>query len=114
MKARSDESEDGTARRTGNLAEALLAGENRILELVARGGSLSKSLDGLCRLIEELSGGSLCGILLVDRTGSHVEHGAAPSLPPAYTQATHGRVITADAGPCGMAACLKVQVIAGD
>src|SRR5438132_12450377 len=35
--------------------EALLAGENRVLELVARGDSLSDILDNLCLLVEEQS-----------------------------------------------------------
>lgn len=103
-------------RRKGQLeqAEALLAGENRLLEMVARGDSLAEILNSMCRFIEELSSGSLCGILLVDAAGNRVEHGAAPSLPQKYNEAIHGRLLTADAGPCGMAACLKKQVIAAD
>src|SRR5258706_360863 len=102
--------------RLGELeqAETLLAGENRLLEMVARGCSLTEILSALCRLIEEFSSGSLCGILLVDATGKRVEHGAAPSLPRAYNEAIHGRTIEANAGPCGMAACLKERVIAAD
>jgi len=95
-------------------AETLLAGENRLLEMVARGFSLTEILTALCRLIEELSSGSLCGILLVDSAGNRVEHGAAPSLPESYNEAIHGRHLRPGAGPCGMAACLKKQVIAAD
>ncbi len=67
-------------KRIGELekAEAMLAGEKRILEMVARGSSLSEILGALCRLIEELSSGSFCAILLADPTGNRVEHGAAP------------------------------------
>src|SRR5262249_31715680 len=36
-------------------AEALLAGEKRILEMVARGDPLPHVLDSLCRLVEELA-----------------------------------------------------------
>ena len=39
--------------------EALLAGENRVLEMVAKGNSLGDILDHLCRLVEELSPGVL-------------------------------------------------------
>src|SRR5713101_8426880 len=95
-------------------AETLLAGENRLLEMVARGRSLPEILASLCRLIEELSSGSLCGVLLVDRAGNRVEHGAGPSLPPTYNEAIHGRALNPGAGPCGRAACLKEQVIAAD
>jgi PAS domain S-box-containing protein len=95
-------------------AETLLAGENRLLEMVTTGSPLTKMLSALCRLIEELSNGSLCGILLVDPTGNRVEHGAAPSLPQGYNAAIHGRPVNPSAGPCGMAACLKEQVIVND
>ena len=38
-------------------AETLLAGENRLLEMVARGCSLSEIQTALCRLIEDLANG---------------------------------------------------------
>ena len=62
-------------------AETLLAGENRLLEMLATGCTLSKFLDALCRLIEEIASGTLCGIVLVDPIGNRLQHGAAPSLP---------------------------------
>ena len=46
--------------------EALLAGEKRLLEMVAKGDSLPSILDAICRLVEELCSGSLCSILLLD------------------------------------------------
>ena len=51
-------------------AEALLAGENRLLEMMASGCSLANILEALCRLIEEAMSGSLCGIVLVDPSGT--------------------------------------------
>ncbi|HMP82239.1 MAG TPA: GAF domain-containing protein [Verrucomicrobiota bacterium] len=95
-------------------AEVLLAGENRILEAVARGVALTDILASVCRLIEESSPGSLCGILLYDAANNRVEHGAAPSLPEAYNRAIHHRTVTPEAGPCGTALCLKEQIIAAD
>ncbi len=95
-------------------AETLLAGENRLLKMVASGCSLAEILSALCRLIEELSRGSLCGVLLVDHANCRVEHGAGPSLPPAYNEAIHGRLVTPSAGPCGLAICAKEQVIAAN
>src|SRR5438132_952259 len=62
--------------------EALLAGENRLLEMVAKGESLPSILDGICRLVEEISSGSLCSILLLDANGDRLWHGAAPSRSP--------------------------------
>ena len=60
-------------------AEALLAGEKRVLELVAKGNPLPEILDSLCRLVEEQARGALASILLVQ--GNRLKHGGAPSLP---------------------------------
>ena len=62
-------------------AEALLAGENRILEMIAKSGPLVPILDALCRLVEEVSPGSLATILLLDSESNRLWHAAAPSLP---------------------------------
>lgn len=107
---------ESSRQRVGELAhgEILLAGENRLLEMVARGAPLTEILAAHCQLIEELTPGSLCGILLYDRANNRVEHGAAPSLPKAYNDAIHHRTVTREAGPCGTALCLKEQVIAAD
>src|SRR5207253_10204150 len=45
-------------------AEMLLGGEKRLLEMIARGVSRARTLDALCRLVEELDSGSLSSILL--------------------------------------------------
>ncbi|HSQ50699.1 MAG TPA: sigma 54-interacting transcriptional regulator, partial [Nitrospiraceae bacterium] len=95
-------------------AEALLAGENRLLEMLATGCTLSEILDALCRLIENLASGSLCGIVLVDPISHRLKHGAAPSLPLGYNESIHGRPVNIYSGPCAMAAFLKEQVIAAD
>ena len=104
---------DECRKRMGELehTEALLAGEKRILELVARGIALPEILGALCRLIEDPSVGSLCASLWVDHAAKCMEHGAAPGRPQSYNDATHSRPVKFDAGPCGMAACLKEQVI---
>jgi PAS domain S-box-containing protein len=90
-------------------AEALLSGEKRILEMVARGDSLRQILDTLCRLVEEQASGALASILLVD--GDRLRHGGAPSLPKAYTDAIDGAIIGPCAGSCGTAAYRREQVI---
>jgi PAS domain S-box-containing protein len=94
--------------------EALLAGENRILELVAKGDSLGDILDRLCRLVEELSPGVLASILLMDANGKQLRHGAAPNLPKAYTDAIDGASIGPSVGSCGTAAYRAEQVIVSD
>ncbi|MEK6639421.1 MAG: GAF domain-containing protein, partial [Nitrospirota bacterium] len=95
-------------------AETLLAGENRLLEMLATGCTLTEFLDALCRLIEEIASGTLCGIVLVDSIGNRLQHGAAPSLPLSYNESIHGRPVNPLSGPCAMAASLKEQVIAAD
>jgi len=95
-------------------AEAVLAGEKRVLELIAGGSALGSILDGLCRVAEEISSGSLCSILLLDANGERLCEGAAPSLPKSYTEAFKGREIASCWGPCGAAAFRKEQVVAAD
>ncbi|MEP6891841.1 MAG: sigma 54-interacting transcriptional regulator, partial [Nitrospirota bacterium] len=68
----------------------------------------------LCRLIENIASGSLCGIVLVDPISNRLKHGAAPSLPLSYNESIHGRPVNIYSGPCAMAAFLKEQVIAAD
>src|SRR5215471_11795662 len=93
-------------------AEALLNGEKRILEMVAKGESLAQILDTLCRLVEEQTSDVLTSILLVD--GDRLRHGGAPSLPKAYTEAIDGVVIGPAVGSCGTAAYRGEQVIVED
>jgi len=95
-------------------AEAVLAGEKRVLEMIAGGDALASILDALCRVAEEISCGSFCSILLLDAKGDRLWHGAAPSLPKSYTEAFNGREIASCWGPCGAAAFRKEQVIADD
>jgi signal transduction histidine kinase/PAS domain-containing protein len=103
-------------KRMGELehGEALLAGENRLLEMVAKGESLPSILDGICRLVEENSSGSLCSILLLDANGDRLWHGAAPSLPASYIGAFGGRAIGPTTGPCGRACFFKKPFIVSD
>lgn len=45
-------------------AECLLAGENLVLEMTARGSSLESILEALCRVVEQTASGCLCSIIL--------------------------------------------------
>ena len=95
-------------------AEALLAGQNRILEMIARGKPLAETLDGLTRFIEAQCAGMLCSVLLLDEAGQHLQHGAAPSLPEAYSRAIHGLAIGPRVGSCGTAAFRREAVVVTD
>jgi PAS domain S-box-containing protein len=95
-------------------AEVLLAGEKRLLEMIAKGDSRAPILTGACLLVEELAGGSLTSILLFDPNGKCLRNGAAPSLPPAYNKAIDGIVIGPSVGSCGTAAYRGEPVIVAD
>ena len=93
-------------------AEALLSGEKRVLELVAKGNPLAEILDSLCTLVEEQASDALASILLVQ--GDRLKHGGAPSLPKAYTDAIDGVLIGPSVGSCGTAAYRGQQVVVED
>ncbi|MCH8810824.1 MAG: GAF domain-containing protein, partial [Gemmatimonadetes bacterium] len=75
---------------------------------------LNEVLDEVCRMIEAQLPGAMCSILLLDRDGSTLRSGAAPSLPEAYAQALDGLTPADCAGSCGTAAFLGSQVIVSD
>src|SRR4029453_15603560 len=89
----------------------LLAGQNDALERVIRGAPLPETLDFLLRVIEAQCPGMLCSILLLDPDGTHVRHGAAPSLPETYTRAIDGAAIGPRAGSSGTAPFRREPVI---
>src|SRR5467141_608335 len=102
---------DVTERR---LAEALRDGESRILEMIARDAPLEETLENLVRVVEAQFAGLLCSVLLLDDDGQHVRHGAAPSLPKAYTKAIDGLCIGPKAGSCGTAMYRRELVVVTD
>jgi PAS domain S-box-containing protein len=67
-------------------AEFLLAGENLVLEMTARGGSMESILESLCRVVEQTIIGSHCSVMLIDPTGSKVQSVVAPSLPASFNE----------------------------
>ena len=95
-------------------AETLLAGEKQLFELVGSGHSTSEVLEAICRLVEGTASGCYCSVVLVDSSGTRLEHGAAPSLPTSFITSIIGRPVNIDSGPCAMAASLNKQVIAPD
>ena len=105
---------EASERAERKRAEALLAGEKRLLEMIARGTPLAIVLDALCRLVDELSDRSLSSILLLDPDGQRLRHGAAPNLPKSYTAAIDGSLIGPVAGSYGTAAYLKETVTVTD
>jgi PAS domain S-box-containing protein len=91
--------------------EFFRAGQSRVLEMIAADAPLSEVLKSLVLLMEEQAEGLRCSILLLNRDGKHVRHGAAPNLPEAYVKAVDGSPIGPRNGSCGTAMFTRKPVI---
>jgi PAS domain S-box-containing protein len=94
--------------------EALLAGEKRLLEMIATGVALKEILNALCLIIEEQRSGTLASVLLLNPDGVHLDSVAGPSLPKEWIQQMEKLPIGPCAGSCGTAAYRRSQVIVSD
>lgn len=99
------------ARKRAELLEKCRA---QGLELITTGESLPVTLEAMVQSVEEQNPRMICSILLLDDTGKHLLHGAAPSLPDFYNDAIHGMEIAANAGSYGIAAFTNKRVIVDD
>jgi signal transduction histidine kinase/FixJ family two-component response regulator len=89
--------------------------QNRVLEMITQGASLSEALTFLVRSIERQSAHEVKGsILLLDRDGIHLRHGASPSLNATYNAAIDGIEIGPAVGSCGTAADIRAPVVVAD
>jgi signal transduction histidine kinase/DNA-binding response OmpR family regulator len=95
-------------------SEHLLAGQKRVLEMIATGAPLEETLAALVKFLESGSEGIFGSILLLDEDSVHVRHGAAPSLPEGYIKAVDGAAIGSYAGSCGTAMFRCEPVIVTD
>jgi PAS domain S-box-containing protein len=96
-------------------AIARVAEQNRILELISQERFLDDALAELVRSIETQSQDTMhASILLLAPDGTHLRHGAAPSLPDAYNAAIDGLAIGPTAGSCGTAAYTREPVVVSD
>ena len=95
-------------------SEALSAGQNEVLQMVALGAPLEAILDKLIRIIESQIPGMLGSVLLLDEDGVHVRQGAAPNLPPEYIDAINDEPIGPRAGSCGTAMYWGKPIIVTD
>ena len=102
------------AEQDAHESAELLKGQNQVLEAIARGESLQRTLDRLVRVIEAQCPALLCSILLLDSDRLHVRHGAGASLPATFTRAVDGQCIGPRAGSCGTAAFRGEAVVAED
>ncbi|HEU5081105.1 MAG TPA: ATP-binding protein [Opitutaceae bacterium] len=101
----------GDERLAAAKREQWLTGQNVVLEMIASGAPLEKSLDALVRLIESQAPDMFCTILIVDEEGTHLRHGAAPRMTESFVRAIDGRAIGPVAGSCGTAVYRRAQVV---
>jgi PAS domain S-box-containing protein len=95
-------------------AETLLAGEKRVLEMIATGIPLKQILNALCLIIEEQRQDTLASILLVNPDGVHLDVIAGPSLPKEWTCHMEKLPIGPRAASCGTAAYRGSPVMVSD
>ena len=97
------------------LRDSLRVREGRIAFEFAAGDSLETVLNRHLLAIEASADTDLLtSILLLDRDGKRLSHGAAPSLPKEYCEAIDGSEIGPGAGSCGTAAFLERAIYVTD
>jgi PAS domain S-box-containing protein len=94
--------------------EFFRAGQSRVLEMIAADAPLADVLTSLVLLMEGQAEGLRCSILLLNRDGKRVRHGAAPHLPEAYIKAVNGAAIGPRNGSCGTAMYRRRPVVVTD
>ena len=94
--------------------EFFRAGQSGVLEMIAADAPLADVLTSLVLLMEGQAEGLRCSILLLNRDGKHVRHGAAPNLPEAYVKAVDGAPIGPRNGSCGTAMYTRRPVVVTD
>ena len=96
------------------LKRTLLSAEEQSRAQISAGAPLTEVLETLLVGVEAQSKGMLASVLLLDEAGTHLLHGAAPSLPEAYCAAIHGIEIGPSVGSCGTAAYFGHPVYVAD
>src|ERR1044072_1266897 len=94
--------------------EFFRVGQSGVLEMIAADAPLLDVLKSLVLLMEEQAEGLRCSILLLNRDGKHVRHGAAPNLPETYVKAVNGAAIGPRNGSCGTAMYTRRPVVVTD
>lgn len=95
-------------------AEALLAAEVRLLEMVARGEPLPQVLGALSRHVEELCGVCSCSVQVVAPDRKHFQVAAGSRLPNVFYDILDGKAIDSGYDPCSLAVIEKTPVITAD
>jgi PAS domain S-box-containing protein len=98
----------------GTTFDALYLLDDKVLAMIIGQNPLGRTLDALCREIEQQHAGLLCSVLLLEADGVTMRNTAAPSLPEEYSQAIDGLKAGPYAGSCGTAIYRRAPVIVPD
>ena len=94
-------------------ARALVSLEREVLAMVVQGAPAEAVVAALASGLERLaSPGLLASVLLLE--DGRLRHGAAPSLPPAWSALIDGTPIGPSVGSCGTAAFRRERVVVAD
>jgi PAS domain S-box-containing protein len=96
------------------LAQKLIAGENRVLEMIAQGKALPFNLYALCQVIEEQAEGAMCSTSLLDEEKNTLYCVAGPGLPGDFRSVMDGFAIGPRQGSSGTAAFRRELVVVAD
>jgi diguanylate cyclase (GGDEF)-like protein/PAS domain S-box-containing protein len=92
----------------------LLDGQNSILEMIAKGSSFEEVLAAIILLIESVSNGGICSIMLLDENSNCLVQGASPHLPEEYNAGLEKIPVGYGFGSCGTSAYFKKPIIVSD
>ena len=95
-------------------AEALLAGERRLFEMIATDVPLKEIFNELCLIIQQQRPGTHASVLMLTREGHHLTVVAGPTLPEGWSEQMEKLPVGPCAGSCGTAAYRGTLVIASD
>jgi diguanylate cyclase (GGDEF)-like protein/PAS domain S-box-containing protein len=95
-------------------AEGQLAGQARVLDLIARDAPLMETMDALAKVIEAEASGARCAILLMDDSSETLTVAAAPSLIDVGLHEADGLRPGPEAGTSGTAAFRREPVYCTD
>jgi PAS domain S-box-containing protein len=95
-------------------AERVVLRQNQVLELIASGAPLKRTLAEIARLVESQLPGSACVVTLLDDDGQVIRGSIGPSLPDAYHELIKGIRIGEGVGSCGTSAFRRAPVVSED
>jgi PAS domain S-box-containing protein len=95
-------------------AEALLAGQSRLFEMIATGVPLKEIFNELCLIIHQQLPGTHASVLMLTREGHHLTVVAGPTLPEGWSKQMEKLPVGPCAGSCGTAVYRGTLVIASD